>query len=509
MPLALGIDIGTSSVKAVLVDEAGQIVARAVSREYPLLTPRPQWVEQNPLDWWQATCETTRQILKQSSRHPSEVAGVGLSGQMNGAVYVDRQGQPLGPAPIWLDHRSVSECEWAESIAGEAIRGAALNPPQPVYTAAKLLWAARHDPDLFRQAHMFLEPKDFVRFRLTGTLGTDISDASATLLLDLLKREWAYEVWAPLGIRPDIFPPLARSIDLVGGVTSEAASGTGLVVGTPVVAGGADMACQAAGSGVVIPGVVSVTIGTAGHVTAAARHISDAGYNRIYPMCHVVPDQYFWLGCVFSGGLSYRWFRDALGEPEITAARRAGMDPYDLLNEEAARIPPGSEGLFFLPWLTGSATPYPDGNARGAFIGLSLRHGKPHMARAVMEGIAYNLRDSLEIFQELGLAVEKIFIGEGGSRSALWRQIQADIFARDLTLLATGDASPLGAALIAGVGVGLFPDFEIACQRTVRLGEITHPIPENVSRYEAGYRIFQGFYPALKGSFARMAGWER
>ncbi|HIE50838.1 MAG TPA: xylulokinase, partial [Armatimonadetes bacterium] len=318
MAYVLGIDLGTSSTKTLLLSEDGRTVAKATA-DYPLSTPQPNWVEQDPAAWWEAVCSTVRQVLAAWSGNPRDIAGVGLSGQMNGAVFLNAQGRPLRPAILWLDHRSVAECEWAQEQAGEAIRAAALNPPQPVYSAAKLLWVQRHEPEVWQQARVFLEPKDYVNFLLTGRLGTELTDASATLLLDLRTRQWAVEVWEPLGIRPDLLPELTEATAVIGEVTPTAAAATGLAASTPVVSGGADMACMAVGSGVVSPGVVSVTIGTAGHVTTCAPFVSEAGYNKIYPMCHAVPGQYFWLGCVFSGGLSLQWFRDALGQLEVTA----------------------------------------------------------------------------------------------------------------------------------------------------------------------------------------------
>ena len=503
MALVLGIDVGTSSTKALLLAEDGAVRGLGTAG-YPLSTPHPRWVEQDPADWWSGTCEAVRRALDAASCDAGEVAVVGLSGQMNGAVFVDAKGRPLRPGIIWLDHRATDECRLMDERAGDALRASACNPPMPVYTAAKVLWVMRHEPDVWKAAAKFIQPKDYVRFRLTGTLGTDLSDASATLLCDLRRRAWATDIFEGLGVRPDLFPELAEPTAVVGEVTAEAADATGLAAGTPMVAGGADMACMVAGSGVVVPGVVSVTIGTAGHVTTCADHVSEAGYNCLWPMCHVVPGQYFWLGCCYTGGASLQWFRDALGGAEVAAADLAGLDAFDLLAREAAQAAPGAEGLYFLPYLAGSATPHPDDDARGCFIGLTLRHRKAHLVRAILEGVAYNLRDSLEVFQKLGLALDEVRVGEGGGSNPLWRQILADVFGRAVHPLLTGDASAVGAALVAGVGTGVWPDFASACAGAVRVGDPTEPVGAHAASYERGYRLYSRLYGDLREAFAAM-----
>jgi xylulokinase len=338
---------------------------------------------------------------------------------------------------------------------------------------------------------------------LTGQFASDVSDASVSAAFDLYQREWAWAILDALDVRHDLFPPALESTAVVGHVTEQAAEETGLAEGTPVCAGGGDMACMAVGGGVIAPGVVSVTIGTAGHATTFAEGVSDAAFNQLWPMCHAVPGGYFWLGCSYTGGASMTWFRDNVWM--VGNGLRAVPD-FDTMTAEAATAPPCSEGLFFLPWLAGTATPHPDANARGCYIGLTLRHTRAHMIRALMEGVVYDLRHCLECFKRLNLPIREIRIGEGGAKSPLWRQIQADVFGQPVRLMETEDASAVGASLIAGVGVGVWRDFAEACGRTIRLGETIEPMAENVERYERGYRLYSRFYHDLQETFAEMAG---
>jgi xylulokinase len=502
MSFVLGIDLGTSSTKTVLLDENGNVVAHT-SASYPLLTPQPHWVEQHPADWWRAVCETIRAVLADSPIRPLAVSAVSLSGQMNGAAFVDAHGNPLRPAPLWLDGRSTRECDEAQEKAGDLLRDLALHRLNPVNVLAKILWAQKHEPDVYAASHKVLIPKDWVRFKLTGQFASDVSDASVSAAFDLRKREWAWEILDALNVRHDLFPPVFESTAVVGYVTPPAAEETGLAVGTPVCAGGGDMACLAVGGGVIAPGVVSVTIGTAGHATTFAENVSDAAFNQLWPMCHAVAGKYFWLGCSYTGGASLAWFKDNVWNTQH--ATRNMQHAFDLMTAEAATAPPCCEGLFFLPWLAGTATPHPDANARGCFIGLTLRHARAHLVRALMEGVVYDVRHCLECFKRLNLPLHEIRIGEGGAKSLLWRQIQADVFGQPVRLMETEDASAVGAALIAGVGVGVWRDFAEACGRTIRLGETIEPTAENVARYERGYRLYSRFYDDLKETFHAMA----
>ncbi len=498
MGLVLGIDLGTSSTKTLALDEDGKALAKA-SASYPLLTPNEGWVEQNPEDWWQAVCQTVRQVLDRRTHYgsritPSDIKGVSLSGQMNGALPVDSKGNPLRPAILWLDRRSRRECDEGNEKAGDLLRHRSLQLLNPVNTLAKVLWLKKHEPLHYDTAAFVVIPKDWVRFKLTGVFASEVSDASVTAALDFSTRDWSDAVLDALQVRRNLFPPVVESPTVVGYITKQAAEETGLLVGTPVCAGGGDMACMAVGSGVIKPGIVNVGIGTAGHVTIFAESVSDAAFNRLWPMCHSVPGKYFWLGCSFTGGACLAWLREQLGES------------FEALTEQAAQAPPGSDGLFFLPWLEGTATPHPDAHAHGGWLGLTLRHTKAHLVRALMEGVVFDLRQSLECFKQLGLPINEIRIGEGGAKSALWRQIQADIFGQDVRVLETKDASAVGAAIIAGVGVGVFENFETACERAVQLGETVRCDPKNVERYEHLYRLYCQVYPSLRDWFHAVSG---
>jgi xylulokinase len=490
MPYALGIDLGTSSIKAVLLDSDGDIRATA-SADYPLLKPKPGWVEQNPADWWDALCQASQNVIRKSGISNTEIRGVAISGQINGAVFVDLRGEFLRNAIIWLDHRSQTECDWANERAGDLLHSRTLQHLNPVNGLAKVLWVHAHEPDLYAQTDSVLMPKDWLTFRLTGAQAAEITDASTGGAFDLHDLRWSTEILQRLDVNPDLFPPLVDSSEIVGTVNAEAAAATGLAPGTLVCGGGGDMPCMVLGSGVISPGILSVGIGTAGHAVIFAEQLSDAAVNQLWPMCHPISGKYAWLGCTLTGGASLTWFRDSFGAT------------YDELTAEAENAPAGSEGLFFMPWLEGTATPYPDANARGGFLGLSLRHTRGHLVRALMEGVVFDLRHSLECFKSLGLPISEIRMGEGGSRSALWRQIHADVFGHDIRLIDTEDLSAVGAALIASVGSEIFPDFETACEATIKLGETVPCQPEQSAFYEDAYRRYCELYPTLKAWYEK------
>jgi len=484
----IGIDLGTSSTKTILLSDEGEVVATA-SAGYPLHKPKPGWVEQESADWWKALCQTVRSVLDESGVSNSDIKGVALSGQLNGAVFSDEKGNALGRVPIWLDHRSQAECDWANERAEDVIRRHACQSLSPVSTLAKVVWVYKNDLDRLNRTHHVLLPKDWLRYQLTETFAADVTDSSVTAAFDMARREWSGEILDALEIRQDIFPKAYESPEVVGTVTAGAADETGLTEGTPVCAGGGDVPCMVVGGGVVAPGIANVGIGTAGKVTTFAESVSDAAYNQLWPMCHPMPGKYAWLGCTFTGGGSMVWCREQFG------------GTFDELTALGAEVPAGSEGLFFMPWLEGAATPHPDAHARGGFIGLTLRHTKGHMVRALMEGVVYDLHQSLDCFENVGLPIDEIYIGEGGSRSALWRDIQANVFGRDVKVLETEDLSANGAAIIAGVGTGLFPDFETACYLTIRFGETVRFNAELHAQYDSSYRRYCELYPALKEWF--------
>ena len=488
MALVMGIDLGTSSAKTIILDHAGHFITSA-TEAYPMTTPHPGWVEQMPEDWWRAVCKTIRAAIAALPPPLSayEIKGIALSGQMNGALPIDDIGTPLRAAMLWLDGRSQMECDAANEIAGDAFRERALTILNPVNTLAKVLWLRTHEPDCYNTARYILIPKDWVRYKLTGIIATDVSDASVSGALDLLTRSWSAEILENLEVNASLFPDVLESTTIAGTITQKVSDLTGLAPGTPVCAGGGDMACMAVGSGAIKPGIVGVGIGTAGHAITFAETINDGAFNQVWPMCHSVPGAYFWLGCSYTGGASLSWLSEQFGED------------YDSLTEQAAQAPPASDDLYFMPWLAGTGTPHPDTSARGGWLGLTLHHTKGHMVRALLEGVACDLRQSLDTFQKLHLPVDEIRLGEGGGKSPLWRQILVDVFAQNGRMMELGDASAIGAALIAGVGVGMFEDFDEACGVTIQTGEEVVYDRETAKRYEAYYKRYRGLYPALSG----------
>lgn len=487
----LGIDVGTTGAKAVLVDEEGRVIASS-THDYPLLVPRPGWTEQDPHAWWEATVQSIRDVLAAGG---SQVDGVGLTGQMHGLVALDAKGEVVRPAILWNDQRTAEEATWiTEQVGPERVLQLTCNPVLTGFTAPKLLWVRRHEPHVYGQVTHILLPKDYVRYRLTGVFATDVADASGTSLFDVRARRWSDEMLAALEVPRSWLPDVFESPEVVGRISEEAAARTGLRAGVPVVAGAGDQAAQAVGTGIVHGGLVSVTIGTSGVVFAHLDAVQVDPLGRTHTFCHAVPGKWHVMGVMLAAGGSLRWLRDGLSVAEW---HRAGTDPYDRMTEEAAEVPPGSEGLLFLPYLSGERTPHADPFARGAFVGLTLRHRRAHLVRAVLEGVAFGLRDSLEILRGMRLVPTEVRASGGGARSALWRQILADVFGAELVTVEVTEGAAYGAALLAGVGVGAFSSVEAACDRVVRVVERTSPGPGR-GRYEELYRVYVELYPRLR-----------
>ena len=504
MSYLIGIDISTTAAKALVVSETGDVRASA-SVEYPLSAPHPNWSEQNPEDWWRATAASIRAALAQANVSPRDLKGLGLSGQMHGLVLLDKNGAVLRPAILWNDQRTGAECEWITQRLGfSRLMELVCNPALPGFTAPKIIWVREHEPEIYAKVAHVLLPKDYIRYRLTGEFATEVSDASGMLLLDVRKRSWSDEMLRALDLPREWLPTCLESSIVSGRVTARAAETAGLPVNLPVVGGGGDQAAQAVGSGIVRNGLVSATIGTSGVVFAHTDDLRAEPQGRLHAFCHAVPGKWHVMGVMLSAGGSLRWFRDALGHSEKSVAELLGRDPYELLTDEAQHVPPGSEGLVFLPYLTGERTPHPDPNARGAFVGLTLRHNKAHLTRAVLEGVAFGLRDSLELLKELGQSVSQVRVSGGGARSALWQQILADVFGVELVMVNVTEGAAYGAALLAGVGAQVYPTIEEACDRTIRITQRVEPIPENVARYAECYAVYRSLYPALKPSFDRL-----
>ncbi len=496
MTFFLGIDVSTTATKALLIGSDGGVVSVA-SSEYNYETPRPMWTEQHPHLWWQATVASIRRVLAESGVNPADVRGVGLTGQMHGLVLLDEKGQVLRPAILWNDQRTAAECDEIRARLGKdrliQITG---NDALTGFTAPKILWVRNNEPEVFARARHILLPKDYVRYRLTGEFAIDKADGAGTILFDLKMRDWSREVLEALEIPPEWLPPTFEGPQITGRVTPEAAEETGLKAGTPVMAGGGDQSAQAVGVGAVEPGVVALTLGTSGVVFASTQEPFIEPEGRLHAFCHAVPERWHLMGVMLSAGGSLRWYRDTIAP---------GTD-FDTLLAPAAAVPPGSEGLLYLPYLTGERTPYPDPLARGAFVGLTVRHTQAHMTRAVLEGVAFGLRDSFELMKAVGLAeITQVRASGGGARSPLWRQILADVLGVELVTVNTTEGAAYGAALLAATGAGVFPDVPAACTAVVTVTGRTEPGP--ASRfYEEMYPLYRALYPALRPTFNAVAG---
>ncbi|HEX7598269.1 MAG TPA: xylulokinase, partial [Polyangia bacterium] len=471
MTYLLGIDVSTTGVKALLVAADGQVIGSA-NTEQPLYTPHPLWSEQDPADWWNGAIRSVRQVLEDTGVDGSQVAAVGLTGQMHGLTLLDRAGQVLRPAILWNDGRTAAQCDEMRARLGKdrlvAITG---NDALTGFTAPKILWVREHEPEVYgRVAHILL-PKDYVRYRLTGGFAVDCADGAGMILMDIKQRAWSSEVLEALQIPLEWLPQVFEGPQITGTITPEAAQLTGLKAGTPVVGGGGDQAAGAVGAGAVQPGVVSLALGTSGVVFASTSAPLIEPQGRLHAFCHAVPGRWHLMGVMLSAAGSLRWYRDTF---------HPGLD-YDSLLAPAAAIPAGCEGLLFLPYLTGERTPYPDPLARGAFVGLTIRHTEGHMVRAVLEGVAFGLRDSFELMKQAGQKeINQVRVSGGGARSLLWRQILADVFGAELVTVNTTEGAAYGAALLAGVGAGLWANTDQACQSAVKITGSTLPQPFQV-----------------------------
>ena len=491
----LGIDTSTTSSKALLVDEDGKVIAVA-SSPHTLQTPKPLWSEQSPLEWWNAVLLSIRSVLEKAGIDGERIAAVGLTGQMHGLVLLDEAGYVLRPAILWNDQRTQSQCDEIHHIIGKEkfiqITG---NVALTGFTAPKILWVKENEPDLYARASHVLLPKDYIRLKLTGEYAMDKADGAGTVLFDLRSRDWSEEVLAALAIPPAWMPKTFEGAEFTGCITEEAASQTGLKVGTPVAAGGGDQAAQAVGVGAVEPGIVGLTVGTSGVVFATTPAALIEPEGRLHAFCHAVPGMWHFMGVMLSAAGSLQWYRDTL----------ASDMSFDDLLKEAEAVSAGSEGLQFLPYLSGERTPHPDPLARGAFIGLTLRHSRAHMTRAVLEGVAFGLKDSFTLIQNAGLgAITQVRASGGGTKGALWRQILASVLDAELVTVNTTEGAAYGAALLAGVGAGAWSDVPSACKASVKITGSTLPDPAQVDVYERSYALFRELYPQLKSSFAKM-----
>ncbi len=506
MSVYLGIDVGTSGTKTLAMGAGGRILATATV-EYPLSVPHPGWSEQNPEDWWQATIKSVRAVLKKGKIKPADVSGIGLSGQMHGSVFLDGRQQVIRPAILWNDQRTSAECAEIEARAGGRAQLIELvaNPALTGFTAPKILWLRKNEPKHYDRVKHVLLPKDYVRLRLTGEFATEVSDASGTLLLDVQNRRWCKTLLDLLQLDPAILPKVYESEEVSGKLSAAAGKLLGLPAGVGVVGGGGDQAAGAVGNGIVRRGVISATMGTSGVVFAHSDTVQYDPQGRLHTFCHAVHGKWHIMGVVLSAGGSLQWYRNQFAEAEVAAAKKLKVDPYELITAQAAKAPPGSEGLFFLPYLTGERTPHADPFARGAWVGLSLRHGRAHLVRSILEGATYAMRDSLEIIQQMQVPVKEVRLSGGGARSRFWRQVQADIYGVKAVTTNSAEGPAYGVALLAAVGTGAYDSIEEACQATIKLESSTNPNPKSRRIYNAAYPLYQKLYRSLKDDFRIIA----
>lgn len=505
-PLFIGLDVGTSSAKAVLIDSAGAVLAVAAP-EYDFQTPKPLWAEANPEDWYQGSVEAIRQVLEKAEGRT--VAGLGLTGQMHGLVLLDAEGAVLRPCILWNDQRTGEECrELTDAVGEDRVLQITGNPILAGFTAPKIRWVEKNEPEIFARIAHILLPKDYIRYRLTCEFATDVADASGTSLLDVGNRQWSEILCDACHVQAEWLPRLFESAEVSARIAPGGASATGLPENLPVAAGAGDQAAQAVGSGIIEEGLLSATFGTSGVVFAHSKKFVIEPEGRLHAFCSAVPGEWHLMGVMLSAAGSFQWFRNQLGDLERERESEGGEDAYTQLVNLAEPVPVGCEGLLFLPYLSGERTPHPDPLARGAFVGLTLRHGKGHLVRSVLEGITFGMNDSLELMRMLGINPEQIVISGGGVKSSLWRQMMADVFASRVVRVNASEGAAFGAALLAGVAAGTYDSVEDACRRTIRITGDEQPKPNLVEQYRAAYEAYHSLYPVLKDSFHRLSHLE-
>lgn len=479
------------------MDEHGRVVASATEEHAPFATPQIGWAEQSPEDWWRACGIAVRKALQKANLTGNDIACVGYSGQMHGAVMLDEHDAVVRPALIWCDVRTEAQCrELTEKIGAERLIELTCNPALANFTVTKFLWVRENEPQNWNRVRSVMLPKDYVRFRMTGERAIDMADASGTLLLDVAHRRWSKDVLQAAGIDERLLPALYESPDVCGKVSAAGAQATGLKVGTPVVAGAGDQAAGATGMGIVAPGAVSATIGTSGVVFAATDRPAMDRHGRLHTFCHAIPGRWHVMGVTQAAGLSLRWFRDQFG-----SGKDDGRDPYERLSDEAATMPAGCDGLLWTPYLMGERTPHLDPQARAALVGLTASHTRAHVIRAIMEGVAFSLKDTFTIFGEMNVPVNRIRLGGGGARSPLWQQIQADIYGHEVEMVEAEEGAAYGAAILAGVGAKTWPTVDAACSAIVRVKQKVQPKTANAAILRDSYEKYRRVYPATREIF--------
>ncbi len=501
MKYLLGIDIGTSGTKTVLFDRGGNPISSSTA-EYPLYQPEIGWAEQDPQDWWKAVCITINQVIKDSNINPKSISGIGLSGQMHGLVMLDGDGNVLRKSIIWCDQRTAKECvEITEKVGEKRLIDITANPALTGFTASKILWVRNNEPEIYEKCRKILLPKDYIRYMLTGEFATEVSDASGMQLLDIKNRCWSKEVLNALDIPIEYLGDVHESIVVSGKVHKKAAEVTGLKENTPVVGGAGDQAAGAIGNGIIKSGQISSTIGTSGVVFAHLDEPIIDEKGRVHTFCHAVPGAWHMMGVTQGAGLSLKWFRDNFCTNEIEVAKGMGIDPYVLMTKEAEKVPTGSRGVIYLPYLMGERTPHLNPKAKSVFFGLSAAHTKNEMLRAVIEGVSYSLLDCMEIIKDTGMNPTNVMVSGGGGKSELWRQILADMFNCKVSTNKSSEGPALGVALLAGVGTGVYKDIDEACSIAISENSVQFPKEENSLVYKRYYEIYKKIYDDLKGTF--------
>lgn len=504
MKYLMGIDLGTSGMKTVLFDETGRKAASATA-EYPMSQPRNGWAEQDPARWWDACILTVKQVLEASGVEPSDVAGIGLSGQMHGLVLLDADGEVLRECILWCDGRTSAECaEISEIIGVKRLIEITANPALTGFTAGKILWVRKNEPEIYAKTRHILLPKDYLRYKLTGVFASEVSDASGMNLLDVPKRSWSEEVLRKLNIEAEFLPSMHESYEVTGEISSAAAALTGLRRGTPVVGGAGDNAAAAIGTGIVTSGKAFVTIGTSGVIFAHSDKVTIDPLGRIHTFCSAVPGAWTVMSCTLAAGGSLQWFRNNFCAAEMQVSSDMGRDSYELMDAQAERVPIGSNRLLFLPYLMGERSPLLDPDARGVFFGLSGMHKRPDMLRAVMEGVVFSQRSCLDVFRELEVPFTEMMATGGGGRSPLWRQMLADILDCPVAIPRSTEGPALGAAILAGVGVGVFSSVQAACSSIIQKDSVQNPDRNRSAAYEPYYSLYKNIYNQLAEPFKRL-----
>lgn len=499
----LGIDIGTSSTKVLLLQADGSIVD-AIDRVYDFEIPQNGWTEQDPALWWNAVKQIIPELIKKHRIKPHDIKAIGIAGQMHSLVMLDRDGKVLRKAILWNDQRTEKQVNEINNLVG-AKRHIELtsNPPLTGFTAPKILWVRENEPELFSKCHKILLPKDYIRYELTGEYVSDVSDASGMGLLNVRERTWSKEILEDLEIDPELLPDLVESVEISGYLTEQVASELGLIPGIPVVGGAGDNAAAAIGVGVIKDGTGFTTIGTSGVVFVHSSEPNTDAEGRVHTFCSAVPNEWHLMGVTLAAGSSLQWFRNRFCQAEQEIADQRGVDVYQVMDEMAESVQPGSDKLLFLPYLSGERTPHLDPNARGVFFGLSTIHEKAHLIRSVLEGVAFSLNDCLSVLRELNVDAELMMLTGGGAASPLWQKIIADIFDCTMNTCKSNQGPSLGAAILAGVGAGIFTDLDDGCRKVIQLKNTVNPTESDF--YQNYYQVYQDIYPALKKQYESLA----